>query len=373
MSYALHIWQASSPLPTSVEGADRQLTQLRDSASGQDPGFLVLAQRLTQRYPCICSKEAEAIPESEWAWSDGPLTGKTDAAIWTIGLASGMVGEVAPFVVKQANALGFAVMDEQAGRVYLAGGTVLSMVSPAKGAPARNYDDVPTQTVLRGIAADRLAPVLQAYGYKFRKSSFDFRLAFATGWHEIHVHMTDRWPLRCDLRLAVSSRFNAVTDLLATLVWQDRSPKDIQAKNTTVLSQHQWIEKGDPLLKGEYYAYAVASFSEVDAVMAHMISNLETGLMPILEKYKTIEGFDELMNPDPVSSSLFFFEKLPSFGAQNVLAAYLAGNPRLGAICEEFASAVDKAPKGDDHSINFAKRSTELAIQYVRAHRQAQG
>lgn len=43
--------------------------------------------------------------------------------------------------------------------------------------------------------------------------------------------------------------------------------------------------------------YVVRSFSEIDAVIEHLEMKLQTRLLPILEKYKTLSGLDEVLNP----------------------------------------------------------------------------
>jgi hypothetical protein len=101
------------------------LTSLSGKITGQNPKFLVLAARLTARYPCICSPEAEEMPESELAWSDGPLDGKTEHAKYSIGLNTDMLKKVRQFVFDQALQLELNTMDEQAGQALLANGRLL--------------------------------------------------------------------------------------------------------------------------------------------------------------------------------------------------------------------------------------------------------
>ena len=127
MSYVLHIWEqpAGQPWPSSIEEANSALTSLSRKTTGQNPKFLALATRLTARYPCICSPEAEEMPESEWAWSDGPLDGKTEHAKYSIGLNTDMLKKARQFVFDQALQLELNIMDEQAGQVLLANGRLL--------------------------------------------------------------------------------------------------------------------------------------------------------------------------------------------------------------------------------------------------------
>ena len=185
MSYTLQIWEkpADAPWPTTIDDALALVDRLHDGAQRQNPRFLVLAHKLTRRYPCITSPEAEALPEEEWAWSDGPLDGRTRNPVWVIGIALGdLFEEVVPFVVEQANAVGLSVTDGQGGEVYLANRKVLSIrddveepfalraiahvENPAIKEPLPTGEDGPVITDLRnGIAVSYLVEDGNAYSY----------------------------------------------------------------------------------------------------------------------------------------------------------------------------------------------------------------
>lgn len=128
MSYVVSVWEqpAGTPPPASIEEAVQLVDRLCDGQPGQNPKFILLAQRLTRRYPCITTLDEDEIPQEQWAWSDGPLDGKTDDAVLNLGLTSDMADEVQPFVAVTANALGLNVLDPQGGDVYLADGRVIS-------------------------------------------------------------------------------------------------------------------------------------------------------------------------------------------------------------------------------------------------------
>lgn len=122
MSYALHIWKqpSSLPLPSSVEEVDRFLQIAKNIKAGKNAAMAAFVDHVTTRYPCICSQKAESLPPEELAWSDGPINGYTEYAVLSLGLNSSMLEEVLPYVTLIANRYGLSVMDEQAGRVYLA-------------------------------------------------------------------------------------------------------------------------------------------------------------------------------------------------------------------------------------------------------------
>lgn len=358
MSYVVQIWEQpeGQPGPSSIEEAIELLDRLQDTEPGQNPKFILLAQRLAARYP-----ESAGIPEYEWAWTDGPPDGKTEEAVYGLGINSGMLDEVRSFVIQQAQVLGLNVMDDQAGEAYLADGRVLSVQWPkaSQTAAKENYDDVPKAHDLANIVFERLKPFLKPHGYKARKSNHSFKTKFPNGWHEIVIYLQNRWPLACDLRLTVNSRFHEVTNLIDTINMVKRSPGDNDRFSTTILAQQRWMDDSTGLLKGLNKEYVVQSYSEIDVILEHMTVNMETRLLPTLEKYKTIEGLDELLNPMPVTDSMFFGGF--TLGSKHIIAAYLAHNPNLEALCDEFEAKIANEKAYPDN----AKR-VQLCIDYVR-------
>lgn len=372
MSYALHIWEKPSdqPWPATVQDADKLLNALRATKRVQNPKFIALAKKLTRRYPCITSSKAEAMPEWELAWTDGPLDGRTDSAVYGVGVALARWEEVQPFVIEQARTLGLNVTDDLSGEIFLADGRTLRPSQAGKPAPAgtNNYDHVPRPGKLEPMVFERLTPLMQQHGFKALKGQREFKCKFPNGWHLVCIFFQDDWPLYCEVKLTVISRFHAVTDLTGPIVMPDRSKQEIKNWDTTILGQHRWMDDADTsgFVKGINKEYRIKSYAELDAVMEHLSGKLETRLFPILERYKTIEGLDALLNPDPVSSSIF----LSSYenGANHIGTAFLANNPRLEALCALF---LDKTKDGKNYPDLVA--GLRKCVEYVRSQRQAAG
>jgi hypothetical protein len=361
MSYVLHIWEKpdAASWPASVEEAQQLMDRLAATQPGENPRFVALARRLTERYPCICSPQAEAIPESDWAWTDGPLDGKTCKAKYSIGLSIGMLEEVRPFVLQQARELGLNVTDEQAGYIQLANGVGLSVATTAS-APGADLNSLPKRRELEQLVFERLLPFMEKHGYKGRKSDRSFKHSFANGWHEFVMDTVDRWPLECKFRFSVASRFHAVTDLIAQIALPGYSPKDIKAMPTNIVGQKHWITEVGGYVQGSNKEYVVKSFSDIEPIMTHLFGKFEA-LLEILEKYKTIEGMDQLLNPQPVTDSIFFTSY--KNGSAHVVAAYLARNPKLDQLCDEFLANTAHI-KDDPYLVGPMRR----CIEYIRTH-----
>jgi hypothetical protein len=188
----------------------------------------------------------EEISPSDYAWSDGPIDGRTNAAVYNLGLNGGLLEEVRPFVVQEANALGLCMMDGQAGEAYLPGGKVLSLSRPAaprQPTPQKNYDDVPKTKALVQLVFERLTPLMAKYGYKARKSDRSFKRIFPNGWDEISVYAgADMWPVHAEFEVISGTRFHAVSDLVAAIVRPDYTPDMVKQSDTVVALQRKWMD-----------------------------------------------------------------------------------------------------------------------------------
>ena len=175
MSYVLKIWE--SPLPASVIDADRICTALQLGGGAANPKYLELAARLTARYPDINDRDDDD-DDDPGVWTDGPLAGNARSAVLGIGVQTHALGEVLPFLIESARALGLLVYDTQAAALHLADGRVLGLVGRSAGTsptpqPERIF--VSRAQAREGLRA-ALRPVLTAQGFKPMSKDFDFRL-----------------------------------------------------------------------------------------------------------------------------------------------------------------------------------------------------
>jgi len=78
--------------------------------------FQELHDRLTARYPCMCSVPEDQIDDT--VWSDGPLLNNFGHRAAVLGISYSRVEEVLPFLVETANVLGLVVFDWATESVY---------------------------------------------------------------------------------------------------------------------------------------------------------------------------------------------------------------------------------------------------------------
>jgi hypothetical protein len=80
------------------------------------PVFQELHDRLTARYPCMCSVPDDQIDDT--VWSDGPLINNFAHRAAVLGISYSRVDEVLPFLIATATDLGLVVFDWDTGSIH---------------------------------------------------------------------------------------------------------------------------------------------------------------------------------------------------------------------------------------------------------------
>ena len=104
------------PIPAGDAEAWAALDGLIKQQGPRPAVFQKLHDRLTARYPCMCSVPDDQIDDT--VWSDGPLINNFLHRAAILGMSYSRVEEVLPFLIKTANDLGLAVFDWATGIVY---------------------------------------------------------------------------------------------------------------------------------------------------------------------------------------------------------------------------------------------------------------
>ena len=97
------------PVPPDDAAAWAAVDDLIEQEGPRPAVFQELHNRLTARYPCMCSVPDEEIDDT--VWSDGPLINNFGHRAAVLGMSYSRVEEVLPFLVETANALGLVVFD----------------------------------------------------------------------------------------------------------------------------------------------------------------------------------------------------------------------------------------------------------------------
>lgn len=352
MSYVVGVWEqpANLPLPGEIRSATRLMDMLYRVSPGSNPKFRELAARLLARYPDFDSLEAgEESDEAECVWVDGSLSGNTEAAVWNLGIVSDWLDEVLPFVIEAATGLGLNVFDGQAAQVNFADGTVITQYG--------------WRLMAEEMALfDGLAPWMAAQGWEAQREERAFSLSLENSWHRLDLEMHECWPPHFRFSFTLRSDQESVgrerCRIEGTEWERDSGP-------LTIAYQGGWLrgDEAHPFL-GDRRTFVLGSMKDLADVLSFVRARFESDLLPLVESYDRIDGFDALVNPPVLRESMFFhagsmhdFER----GYRNVLAANLAGNPRAAAICDEVQAALEGMVPSSG-----AYFATEKAVAHVR-------
>lgn len=320
MSYVLHIWE--TPLPASLDEAAHVAFDLGGDQLGQNPGFLVLAGRLTARYPCI-TVEADSV------WSDGPLDGQTGERVYVLGV-SGRHAEVIAYVAQCAGKLGLTVFDMQAALAYLPSGQVLSQGPAARiAAPDAPPCDGLSVGDVRLAIHEGMMRVLGEIGFIHNKTGeHELVLHFPGGLHRIGVPLWNYYPLHYEFSFHLSTRLDQVCAIAAS--FSGVPAEHLGAASCSLV--------GYDYLCGETEKrHVIDSRAGLALAVTEMNIVIVNRLLPLLDQISDLRGLDALFN-GPASTPTFQLHRDDGFNALTL--ARLAGNPDYPALCQRYLAAV---------------------------------
>lgn len=322
MSFVLHFWEhpAGQPRPTDIWEASKQFDALQELSPGQNPRFIALARALTRRYPCLCSAEAEEMDQDELVWLDGPLDGRTDDAVYGLGIRSQFIDPVRSFVIAEANRFGLNVMDEQAGEAFLADGTLLSVWDP-RARPVR-ADGL---RIRLNVFASKM---LARHGFRPRDGAEHF-LSRETpeGWQAIVLTVHGENAFTLD---GLGQQRQAI-ELLNTLVTLPAPEKIDTAVNYAVMQQ-KWVDPNERTLNAARQ-FTADNMQELETVLDRALAHVQKDLLPLLDKCTRLAGLIDEVCTVPLSASKFFSDG--PWSCHALALAYLANHPQLQAMCRE--------------------------------------
>lgn len=309
MSYILQIWQPAPdrPLPATIEEAVASCDAAELQADAPDR-FEKLARRLEHFLPpagVLIRQSGEDLEPADvdCAWSEDEIgEGPFTDPVLVLGINSRMLDQVHAVVGREAPALGFAVLDPQAGRVWLPDGRSLATGFP----PPRDESAVdPNELMsskreLLAVLVEGLAPLMRSHGYKVNKAKASFSQSFPGGWHRIEVYCAaDRLPLSCKVELRAYTHLDAVTDLAFAIARPEADPAFVRESETALALQKRWYREPPcaivpcQLMK----QYELKSRTHIEPVLTHMRNRLQELLLPQLKACETLAGLNALMNP----------------------------------------------------------------------------
>lgn len=311
MSYVLHIW--NQPRPASLaEAADVAFGRGSDIV-GQEPAFLTLVARLTQRYPCITT-----LPDDQGVWSDGPLDGRTEQRALVLGIAHDHE-QVLEFVALTATELGLCVFDMQELKAYLPDGIVLDADRPVSAAATSSDNDAVNAFTIREAVLAGFLRVLEEYGFTRRGSGERERLhvGFPGGQVEVLVHVISH-ARTYQVSLGIPVRLDHVVEIVHASKLEFRDRLDDAACHVIYFNEQE-----------EYPSHEIDSRDQLCAVVVAMCQKMAQIGIPTLAQCMNLRSFDRFLNG---GTGLGRYRADWHGLGYKVTIAKLAGNPDYEAI-----------------------------------------
>lgn len=349
MSYVLQCW--SPPVawrhPGSLPEVLAMLEQL-DRQRGQEPRFLDFARRLTARYPCISTPESDDLDESELAWSDGPLDGRCDTAVYGIGLTSSRLDEVLPFVLDQARQLGLSVYDDQAGQAHLANGLVLDVEAGEQPrifrTPRGQEAALPDKDTLLDRVETTLGPRLERLGFAIRRrnprqrsdygyAELEWALPTPIGWVRLLFVALDPRAGAVSLKLYLEALAEPVSRWRLQVFHGGAVPADAKPLVTAGMWTRRWMNDTAGLTGGTSGELVMQTPARVAEALELLDQQIGERLTPMLDAFRSLSALAAALYPGRLQFSPYF-NGLPT-AVDALVAAHLSGAPWTPALLAE--------------------------------------
>lgn len=326
----------------------------------QEPRFLELARRLTARYPCISSPESDDLDESELAWSDGPLDGRADTAVYGLGLTRDRLDEVLPFVLDQARVLGLSVYDDQAGQAHLANGLLLDVHAGEqprvfRGSPAAEAALPDKDALLDRVEAD-LGPRLQRLGFSCRRrdprenrdrgyAELEYEQPTPIGWVRLLFIALDPRAGAVSLKLYLEALAEPVSRWRLAVFHRGAVPADARPLTTAGMWTRRWMNDTAGLTGGTSGEIVMPCPARIDAGLALLEAQIGERLTPMLGAFQSLSALAAALYPQRLQFSPYF-NGLPS-AVDALVAAHLSGAPWTPALLAELEAQPEPTARQD--------------------------
>jgi hypothetical protein len=330
MTYILHIWE--HPLPASVAEADQIHTQLSAQKTAQNPKFIELAKCLTARHPCITTLDDE---DPDAVWSDGPLDGKTERAVYSIGIQTDFLNVVVPFVVSTANALGLTVYDMQVGEAHLTNNVVLTLPGRTAIVHAEQASDEIVSTHQIEVLVDEcIKEVLINAGFKFVKSKRHFTRKINGFTQEIYSHAYT-YPA-FNFVLAAGIEIEVGLDLYKNAHQGTYNYEFVEKlKKYSVGCWFEHFPRIESMLELTWppeSRFMVNTMTEVRKAATQACVYLSSVVVPVLNECTSIQAINSLMNTIPVTSAALRGSGDNGRYVQHLIIAHMISDKNFDAL-----------------------------------------
>lgn len=217
-------------------------------------------------------------------------------------------------------------------------------------------------------------PILERMGFERDRNTFSgsdyevgaFEKNGAWGQHRIVLSAVDRRPEFYGVKVDVSSSLFVLAqawyeDQVIDTPYISRAPR-----STTYLTLQHWLGAGPVPLHALSNGGAGIPFTDERQIapVISLLSRTAARKLPrLLRPLETLQGYDAVYCTVPLSASPYFTDYLDRCP---LLCAELVGNPRLLAICDEVAQALESLADPEDPMRRVHIGDMRLHLQRIR-------
>jgi hypothetical protein len=380
MSYILEIWEQPShiPYPQSADAVAEQVMQMQDVKTEQNPKFILLADMLVKQLPDL-HRLMLAGDESS-AWTDSPLDGYCDDAVYNLGIDLTKIEEILPLLLTCTQQLKLSVSDPQTGEAWLGNGIYLEVGQAAKPVtipvftPPNKLDEIkiPNNKDVQKLFIEQITPFMKQHGFQLLKKEKTFVKYSDDGYFLLKVAQGSKEYNEGNIYLFASGVHWSIERLKA-LALQQPVPQGILDNSTYVIDSQVWLDfKNIPraecpifmgLVRG---GYRVENYNVFPQIITHFQQQFESTLLHLFEQASNLPTLYYWFNKPYEERFITYIEcGGGDCGFSLLFLAYLIKSADFLSIIERhsrFASVLKQAGRYDHAN------KIEMCIDYVEQH-----
>jgi len=315
-----------------------------------NPRYLALAHHIVERYP------GPESPDSVWLRSPVQEAEKLKETIWHLELPAEERMAVTAHLVKQGNALGLALYDDQLGMAFLPSGAVIPEARQSEWEcfveELKNHQR-PSKAQIRkkmhALFQQRLAP----YGFVPLEGPVNsevtyYRREVPDGWQRILIHIRELYgEYRCEARVAGCCQLvHAICE--ATL----------GRKNTLGVDIDYDFDPSDLEIPPGIWRI------ETEDQIRALFETVETKVLPCLDRIKDLEGLNWLHNHPDAYATVGRIVRKSRYTA--LICAYLMSDAGFAERAREFAERAEALAAKFPRDYANLPSELEQLLKYLR-------
>lgn len=335
MSYILEIWEQPIDIsyPQSADAVAAQVLQMQDVKTEQNPKFISLANMLVKQLPDGHHLKQSGDESDSSAWTDSPLDGYCDDAVYNLGIDLTRIEEILPLLLTCTQQLKLSVSDPQTGEAWLGNGIYLEVGQAAKPVaipvftPQNKPDEIkiPNNKDVQKLFIEQITPFMQQHGFQLLKKEKAFVKHSDDGYLLLEVAQGSKEYNEGNIYLFASGVHWSIERLKA-LALQQPAPQGILENSTYVIDSQVWLDfKNIPWAECSVFmglargGYRVENYNIFPQIIAHFQDQFVNKLLPLYEQGQDLKKLYEWFSRPYGERIIGFLISGNAFYSQNLL------------------------------------------------------